>query len=159
METARIRPLGFDVLWRNDSGDEEIAATALAEARTVLTRDRGLLFLRQFRASRDWPSDAVPAMLVRSRDPFEQLVHACRRFGLAPLARPFSLCSSCGGPLEPADRESVSRIVPPLVAARYAEFFRCSRCGKPFWRGDHFRTIGPFLERLREALGAELGGG
>ncbi|HEV2609051.1 MAG TPA: DUF5615 family PIN-like protein, partial [Noviherbaspirillum sp.] len=38
-----LRMLGFDVLYRNDFGDLEVAAIAAEENRIVLTRDRDLL--------------------------------------------------------------------------------------------------------------------
>ena len=149
-----LRLLGFDVAWRNDLDDEEIETIAATEGRIALTRDRGLLFRRSLALA--FPG-GPRGMLVRSKDPFHQLVHAVRRFGLAALMRPFSLCSACGGALEPASREAAAERVPAKVAERYSEFFRCSLCGKIFWRGDHFRTIAPLLVRLREALGSEPG--
>lgn len=143
-----LRLLGFDVAWRNDLEDEEIELIARSEGRIVLTRDRGLLFRRSLALA----AAQARAMLVRSRDPFEQLAHAARRFGLAGLMLPFSRCSACGGPLEKATKEAVLDLLPPLVAERYDEFLRCRLCGKPFWRGDHLKTIEPFLARLRAEL-------
>jgi uncharacterized protein with PIN domain len=151
-----LRLLGFDVLWRNDYEDRAIVDASLSEGRIVLTRDRGLLFRRAFKAELEESEKRAVAMLVRSRDPYVQLVQVFRRFGLAALAKPFSLCSACGGALEPATREAVSAIVPEVVAERYSAFFLCGVCGKAFWPGDHLRTIEPFLERLGSDLGEKL---
>src|ERR1051326_8223062 len=38
-----LRMLGFDTLYRNDYGDEELARISAEEHRILLTRDRGLL--------------------------------------------------------------------------------------------------------------------
>src|SRR5262249_31383318 len=40
---AYLRLLGFDTLYRNDAGDDELARISSGEGRILLTRDRGLL--------------------------------------------------------------------------------------------------------------------
>lgn len=154
-----LRLLGCDVCWRNDYDAEELVLAAVAEGRIVLTRDRGLLFRRAFAAPH---ADGLVAgegqpsawgMLLRSRDPYEQLVEVARRFGLAPRMHPFSRCAACGGLLVAASRDEVLDLVPVVVARRYAEFFLCPSCRKPYWKGDHLKTIAPLLERLRGDLG------
>jgi uncharacterized protein len=141
-----LRLLGFDVTWANDYTEFDLIGLAAAEGRIVLSRDRALLFRREFHGS------PLEGMLVRSRESWAQLVEVCRRFGLASRFLPFSLCAACGAPLVPAGKEELLPLLPPLVAERYDEFFVCPACGKPYWKGDHFRSIGPFLERLNLAL-------
>lgn len=145
-----LRLLGLDVLWWSERGvgGPEIVSAALAEERVLLTRDRALLFRREFREG------ARLAMLLRSTDPYEQLLAATRRFGLASGFAPFSRCADCGSLLRTATREEARPRVPALVADRYEEFFLCPGCGKAYWKGDHFRNIEPFLARLRHDLGA-----
>ncbi len=142
-----LRLLGFDVAWKNGYEGLEILRLAAFDDRTVLTRNRSLLFRREFRG------DPRKGMLVRSRTPWEQLVDVCRRFGLASRLRPFRLCSSCGSALIPVRKEDLRATIPRIVAERYDEFFTCPSCGKVFWKGDHFRNLGPFLERLGRDLG------
>lgn len=141
-----LRLLGFDVEWRNDYDDLDLVRIALAQRRTVLSRDRGLLFRREFAC------DPGRGMLVRSRDTWTQLIEVCRRFGLASRFRPFSLCATCGAALEPARKSEVASLIPPIVAERYDEFFLCPVCGKAYWKGDHFRNLLPFIERLGRDL-------
>ena len=154
-----LRLLGFDVGWRNDNDAESLVLAALAEGRIVLTRNRGLLFRRAFASPHEEglkAGDGQPpawGMLLRSRDPYEQLVEVARRFGLAPRMRLFSRCAACGSPLVAAQRDEVLDLVPPVVARRYSEFYLCPSCRKPYWKGDHLRTIAPLLERLRGDLG------
>lgn len=153
-----LRLLGFDVRWRNDYDAETLVLVAVAEGRIVLTRDRGLLFRRAFAsphaegllAGEGQPS--ARGMLLRSRDPYEQLVEVSLRFGLASRMHPFSRCATCGSPLVAASRGEVLALVPPIVARRYPEFFLCPSCRKPYWKGDHLKTIAPLLERLRRDL-------
>lgn len=136
-----LRILGFDVLWKNDISDGELAAEGRL-GRIVLTRDRGVLFRREI----------LLGMFVRSTDPYEQLLLVMRRLGLAGGMNPFSRCIRCGGNAVPASKSEVRSSLPDLVAQRYDEFYQCTRCGRVYWRGDHFRNIVPFLERLGRDL-------
>jgi uncharacterized protein with PIN domain len=147
-----LRLLGFDVVWRNNFEDDELVELGLAEGRAVLTRDRGLLYRRAF-----GPSGSGRGMLLRSPYPYEQLLEVLRRFGLASLIRPFRRCAACGEPLRAVAAEAVRGLVPPIVALRYEDFFSCPACGKVYWKGDHFRSLRPFLERLGADLGREIG--
>ena len=142
-----LRLLGFDTAWSGDLDDEGIAGCAVAEGRIALSRDRGLLYRRAF-YPHGREGAAARGMLIRSKDPYEQLLEVSRRFGLGPMARPLSLCASCGSALRPATPEEVAPLIPPIVAQRYSEFLLCPGCGKPYWKGDHLRTIIPLLERI-----------
>jgi uncharacterized protein len=143
-----LRLLGFDSLWRGDLSREEAIEVALGEGRFLLTRDRSLLF-RRCLAREDPVGGGLRSMLILSKDPFDQLLEACSRFGLAGLWRPLSLCAACGGELRPASKAEAAPLVPRIVAEKYDEFRRCPACGKLFWKGDHARSIEPLLERLR----------
>ncbi len=144
-----LRLLGFDASWKNERETADIIGTALAEDRIVLTRNRALLYTRELHAAPN------RAMLILSPEPYAQLLEVSRRFGLADRCRPFSRCAACGALLRRASREEIRPLVPAIVARRYDEFFVCVPCGKAYWKGDHFRNLGPFMERLY----ADLGGG
>jgi uncharacterized protein with PIN domain len=137
-----LRLLGFDIAWRNDWNCEDILRLAEAEDRIILSRDRDLLYRREVRR----------AMLLRSALPFAQLVDVFRRYGLSSRCLPLSRCSACGSLLRPAPKAELLGALPPAVARRYDEFTRCPDCGKVFWKGDHFRSIGPLLDALAGAL-------
>src|SRR5690242_4538900 len=68
-----LRMLGFDARWRNDAGDEELARTAAAEHRIILTRDAGLLKRRI----------VTHGYRVREADPRRQLAEVVRRLDLS----------------------------------------------------------------------------
>lgn len=144
---ARIlRLLGFDVYWRNDLEDGEIAAISARTGRVVLTRDRELLRRKAVRAG----------LLVASTDSVEQAAQVVSAFHLSNGIRLFSLCSACGGQLETLGREAASDLVPVAVRGKYDRYFRCASCGKMFWKGDHFRTLEGLLDRLETALGRPI---
>jgi uncharacterized protein len=146
-----LRLLGFDSQWRGALSEDEMLEVAIAEGRSLLTRDRALLFRREL--ARGEPGGRPPSsMLLLAVDPYGQLLEACARFGLDRFWRPLSLCSACGGRLRPARKSDILPLLPPIVAERYDEFSRCPACGKAYWKGDHARSIEPLLERLRGDL-------
>jgi len=136
-----LRMLGFDTLHRNAFDDEEIRRLADADGRIVLTRDRELLKCREI----------ARGAYVRALKPEAQLREVAARYGLAALARPFTLCLSCNLPLKAVDRAAVAGRVPPTVCALHERFVRCPGCDGVFWPGSHYERM---LSALRSSLSA-----
>lgn len=126
-----LRLAGFDTVYENNSKDVELARISLEERRILLTRDRGLLMR----------SAVTHGYLVRSVRPREQLREVLERFDLWRLVRPLSRCSLCNGMLEKVDKEQVAPELPEKTIAFTRDFWRCSRCGKIYWHGSHFRSL------------------
>jgi len=131
-----LRLLGFDTTWEA-LPDEVLVRRALAEKRTVLTRDR--------RLPQEWT--LVPVCVLQAEDLRGQLAELGLRFGLAAYARPFSRCNRCNEPLEAATVEQVGQAVPDRVRASHHDFLRCPRCERIYWAGSH-------VARMRELLGS-----
>ncbi len=138
---SRLRMLGLDCAYGPDWEDQELAETALRENRALLTRDRHLLMRKS--VSRGY--------LVRSLDPWEQLVEVTSRFKLAIWFRPFRRCIRCNQILEPVQKSSVLRRLEPLTRLYYHEFHRCPRCGQIYWNGSHVQKMLPLVLRIQEA--------
>jgi hypothetical protein len=134
-----LRMLGFDTLHRNAFDDAEIRRLADAEGRIVLTRDRELLKCREIRRG----------AYVRALKPEAQIREVAARYGLAPLARPFTRCLLCNLPLAAAEGGEVAGRVPGKVLSIQKTFSRCGGCGRVYWPGSHY-------ERMRAALGGLL---
>jgi len=131
----RLRMLGFDTLFDNHAADATIRATAAAQRRTILSRDRQLLICR----------DVTHGCYVHALKPAEQLREVVERLQLAGAARPFTRCLCCNVVLDPVDKADVLDRLPPAVAIGQASFKRCPSCDRVYWPGDHFR-------RMKEAL-------
>jgi uncharacterized protein with PIN domain len=131
--------LGFDTLHRNAFADEEIRRLAEAEGRIVLTRDRELLKCREI----------ARGAYVRALKPEAQLAEVAARYGVAALARPFSLCLRCNLPLKDVERNAVAERVPPSVSALHERFVRCPGCDRIYWPGSHYERM---LSALRSTL-------
>ncbi|HAZ27421.1 TPA: twitching motility protein PilT [Candidatus Acetothermia bacterium] len=141
-----LRLLGFDVLHSNGYRDEEIVAVAVRENRIVLTRDREIL-KRNVVQHGYW---------IRSDRPLEQAREVVQRFDLAALVEPFRRCLACNGLLAPVAKDTVLSQIPPRVAAWRDVYFRCSSCGKLYWKGTHHPKLSQAIARIlsREERGA-----
>jgi hypothetical protein len=126
-----LRMLGFDTLWQRDACDAEIAATASAEHRIVLTRDLGVL-KRRIVAHGYW---------VRELDPRRQLAEVVQRLDLARSIAPLVRCLRCNSLLEAVRKEDVASALPPLARERHDAFRRCPSCGRLYWEGSHARRM------------------
>ena len=137
-----LRALDVDVTYDPALDDPEIVERAVAEGRTILTRDRRLTERRLARNH----------VLVRSDDVAEQLRQVIGELGLHPDPGPkLGRCLRCNTPLETADPEWARARVPPWVARTQAEFRACPGCGRVYWRGTHVRRM---LWRLEEMTGS-----
>jgi uncharacterized protein with PIN domain len=132
---AYLRMMGFDTLYRNDYGDQELARISRDEGRILLTRDRGLL-KRNMVAYGYW---------VRETNPLRQVVEVLRRFDLFDALKPFSRCLACNGLLERVSKEAVQEQLPPKARQYYDEFRICRSCAKLYWDGSH-------VERMRRLI-------
>lgn len=131
-----LRLLGFDTSFEAHVEDEALVRRALAERRTVLTRDR--------RLPEEWT--LVPVFVLRAEDLRGQLGELGARFALAAHARPFSRCNRCNAPLEPASEAHVAARVPPHVRATHRRFLRCPACGRVYWAGSHVARMRALLD-------------
>ncbi len=137
---AYLRMLGFDTLYRNDYGDEELACISRDEGRILLTRDRGLL-KRNMVAYGYW---------LRETNPLRQLVEILRRYTLLNAVNPFSRCLACNGLLKEVSKEAVLERLPPTARQYYDEFRMCPSCAKVYWDGSH-------VQRMRRLIAWAVG--
>jgi uncharacterized protein with PIN domain len=126
-----LRLLGFDTLYRNNFRDEEIAQIAVAERRTVLTRDRSLLMYRKI----------THGCYVRTLKPRQQLSEILKRLDLSRSIRPFTRCICCNHLLEPIAKEAVLDRLPTSMIEFYHRFWICRHCDRIYWAGSHYRRL------------------
>jgi hypothetical protein len=139
----RLRLLGFDTDWEAGRGDAALAEIAERERRILLTRDRRLLMRR----------NVSRGIIIRNTDTGRQLAEVLERLQLQPLCRPFTRCTECNGEMEALDYEggeflAVRETIPPGVLSWCQEFFRCRRCGKVYWNGDHYDRLKEIVDRV-----------
>ncbi|MCI4331756.1 MAG: Mut7-C RNAse domain-containing protein [Thermoplasmata archaeon] len=136
-----LRFMGFDTAYARGLPDEEVAAWAKREGRTVLTRDVELA--RRFSPSLLIVETELPRQLAAVRDEFPAI----------PWEVTFDRCTECNGKLgrwkPPGGRW------PPHVPRERVDaglpVYACETCGHLYWEGSHTdavrRTIGQLAER------------
>ena len=139
--TRWLRLLGFDTAWRNDYSDRQVVEKAVEERRVILTRDRRLLFHRIIEYG----------FWVRSVKPLLQIREVLDRMALWNHIHPFRYCLECNGRIEPVEKKTVLEHLEPLTRRYYDDFYRCSRCGKVYWKGSHYTRL---LQKLKELKNA-----
>ena len=138
-----LRAAGHDALYASEdtdaSSDRELVRLAMEQGRTLLTSDAGFLERAPVR------DGEVGFLFVPHAPVEEQLRLVAGRFGLERRA---PRCMRCNGELRELPPEEAEQCVPPKVAERQEEFFRCRSCGRMFWYGTHWTRIGARLERV-----------
>ena len=135
---AALRMLGFDTLYRNDYQDDELAATAAAEQRILLTRDRRLLMRK-----------AIPrGYCIRQDDPREQIRAVLQHYNLHRQVHPFQRCLRCNHPLQPVAKAQVMERLEPLTKLYFDEFSICPACNQVYWKGSHYKRMQRMIDQL-----------
>jgi len=140
----RLRLLGLDAAYDPDANDPALVKRAAAEARMLLTQDRGLLCRRAVRAG----------ALVRGAGTAAQLDDVLDRF--APSLAPWTRCTSCGGLLEPVSPQQVASQLKPGTRRSYQHFARCTDCEQVYWRGAHRAGLELVVARAEEVVRLRL---
>ncbi len=131
-----LRVLGLDTAFDPALDDPELVDRALAEDRTILTRDSRLVLRKRARNH----------LFIRSEVVDEQVLQVLGELAIEPRPEDlFSRCLRCNVPLAPVALAEAAREVPPYVARTQERFRRCPRCGRIFWRATH-------AERMRRRL-------
>lgn len=133
-----LRMAGFDTLWANDWDDDLIVRESLADRRTILTRDKGMLRRREVERG----------YFVRATEGEAQLGEVVRALQLESLVAPFTRCRECNAPLEAVAKAEVLERLPEKVRGCYDTFRRCPGCGRVYWEGTHFERMRGIFDRL-----------
>lgn len=126
-----LRMLGFDTLYRNDFGDEEIIETAVKEGRIILTHDRWLLKSKKVQHG----------YYVRAIEKHEQLREVVHKFDLFNQFNTFTRCMTCNSELIKKQKQEIIHKIDKDTARIFNAFFYCPHCDKVFWKGSHFERM------------------
>jgi uncharacterized protein with PIN domain len=137
-----LRLLGFDTLYFNHIGDDDLVELAHLEGRLILTRDRELSERRE-----------APCYFLNAIDTVEQMEELIGHFGLAENAAVLTRCLLCNTLLQPIEKEKVRDRIPPTVDRCFDAFDYCPKCDKVYWHGDHYKRMKRFAELLLKGNG------
>jgi uncharacterized protein len=133
-----LRVAGLDAADCKGMDDEEIAAESERTSRILLSRDHRLLK----RSRITW------GRLVRSQQPWDQLLEILELFDLKTSLRPFTRCVYCNCWLQARSKEEVLDRLEPLTKRYYETFFECPECNRVFWPGSHHERLMNRLQSL-----------
>lgn len=128
-----LRMMGYDTVYDKGLDDKRMADLAKAENRSLLTRDKE-------------HAKEPGAFLLEQDDLDSQLKAIGAKFGLK-YNEGLIRCSACNGDLLELPKEEAKTVVPEGAFAGNDKFWKCSKCGKVFWKGSHWLGI---MERLKK---------
>jgi len=126
-----LRILGFDVTYRNDYTDEQLALLSNQQGRILLTRDRHLLMRKIVQLG----------YCLRSLEPRIQILEVLDRYHLRGQIQPFKRCLDCNYELISIDKEEILPQLEPLTMKYYDEFHICPNCNRIYWKGSHYEHM------------------
>ena len=133
-----LRIMGYDALYLRDLNDGEILRRAEEEGRILLTRDKELAH----RAGEG-------GLYIESDDVMGQLRQLAADLGIYP-DESLTRCTVCNGKLEVVGPSEVEEEVPEGALENNQWFFRCTRCGKVYWKGSHWKDIRAKMEEIND---------
>jgi uncharacterized protein with PIN domain len=138
-----LRLMGYDTLFFNGTSDSHLVATALADGRVILSRDRQIMKRRLI------TSGKLKAILIQNDEPELQMRQVIDELDLDSKFRPFTLCLECNQALVERGKGEVKELVPPYVYQTQSQFMQCPACHRIYWRGTHWRAM---TERLKKFM-------
>ncbi len=134
-----LRVLDLDVAYDPRIDDPELVDLAVAEGRTILTRDRKLTERRLARNH----------LLIASGKVEEQVRQVLEAFGVRPdPLRLLHRCLVCNLSMEPIEADQARSRVPPFVARTQNVFRICPGCERIYWHGTHAARMAGKLEKM-----------
>jgi len=146
-EVARwLRILGYDVLYNRNYSDPQILKIARASKRTIITRDRGL----HVKAMKN----NIKSIYIYSDKIEYRLAELALKARISLEVDPDkSRCPECNGVLvQTTNKDSVRDRVPPGALKAYDRFYVCTKCGKVYWEGSHWRNIKRIINNVKTMI-------
>ena len=140
-----LRMMGFDTVFFDEPDDGRMVKIALAQGRTIITKDSGVMKRRTITSGR------VKAVLVSGDSSENQMTTVLKKLDLAGKERPFTRCLECNTELTEMDKSEAEKRVPPRVSQLQHQYMVCPACHRIYWRGTHWKAM---TDKLHEFEGA-----
>jgi len=137
--------LGHDVIYLNETSDDELLELAEGENRILLTRD-----LELYRRA---CTRKLDTLYLKGKTTAEKLVEVVKQCKIKlELDTSLSRCPVCGSQIQHVKKSKVINLVPEKTFQRYSDFWMCMSCGKVYWQGSHWEKINNTLEEAKKLL-------
>ncbi len=125
-----LRIFGFDTYYANSKIDDaELLEVAKKENRTLLTRDKELIYNAR--------RENLKIIKINTTDLDEQLRLVLQNVKIDET-KFLSRCTLCNTVLDEIKKENVQNNVPKKVFENNEEFWFCPKCNKHYWMGSHY---------------------
>lgn len=136
-----LRMSGYDALYEKDITDAEMIETAKKEGRTIITRDRK--FYQKAK------KEGAKVIFLAGRDFLTNLKLLEAEHGLEFRAEPsLARCAICNGELERIGAEEARKSIAGFEFSP-SELWKCSKCGKIYWEGAHWKNIESMVRKIK----------
>jgi uncharacterized protein len=132
----KLRVLGFDTVYDTESADKDLIQKTLSTRRTLLTSDVDLYLNAKCQRA-----DAILVKGLKEEDRLYEILTKSGVLGIN-IDSLTSRCSVCNGELLETGTQGL----------RIGKVYSCSSCGKRYWRGGHWKKMGPLFERVNSRL-------
>ena len=141
--TRWLRLLGKDSSYYRDIEDEKLLEIAKTENRILITRDKALVKQAQ---KRDLAVQQITGIFL-----LDQLREVIQRWKLATEIIPdLSRCSACNGVVTRVKKRHIQGDIPEGTFRNHNEFWKCTKCGKIYWKGAHWEHIKQVEQLLKQ---------
>ena len=125
-----LRIFGFDAYYANSKIDDaELLEVAKKENRTLLTRDKELIYNAR--------RENLKIIKINTTDLDGQLQLILQNVKIDET-KFLSRCTLCNTLLDGIKKEEVKEKVPEKVFVHHDVFWFCPRCNKYYWMGSHY---------------------
>lgn len=140
-----LRLLGYDTLYYKNIDDWKLIKIAKDEGRILVTRDLSL-----YRRAR---VKGVNVIYLESTSIDEELVTLANEVGIdLKFKEKNTRCPLCNTELTLIPKAEALHLIPQEIGKRYNTFWKCPKCNKVFWQGNHWKTINEVLEKAEGVL-------
>ena len=125
-----LRIYGFDTFYANSEiDDNELLKIAKTENRTLITRDKELVFTGK--------RENLDIIELKTTDLDEQLKQVLKHVKIDET-KILSRCILCNSILDEIKKDKVIDKVPKKVFENNNDFWFCKNCNKIYWKGTHY---------------------
>lgn len=147
-----LRLLGYDTLYYRNVEDWRLLNIARDEGRVLLTKDL-VLYRKALKKE-------ITSLYIESSNIAESLALMAKKLGIKlKFDESNTRCPLCNTLLVLIPKAEALHLTSPEVGRKYDNFWRCPKCSKVFWQGNHWNTIGKVLEEANNLLSMKVVGG
>lgn len=140
-----LRLLGYDTLYFRNAEDWKLLHLAEDDERVLLTKDLGLY--------RKAVKKGITSIYIESSDVAESLATLSKKLGIRLMFdKSNTRCPLCNTLLVVISKAEALHLIPKDVGRKYENFWKCPKCSKVFWQGNHWDTIGRVINEANNLV-------